>query len=162
MTQKIPNSRLKAVSEKAVFFILSGSIDSACQSLQSLLNIKCPFTKLDLVGRMIGEICRSQPQKLLQFCDTLIESQAMGGFVIVGSALTELLSTNLEQVMQRSEEYIIKGDKWYVCDIIGERSLGYALINHFEETLPWFRKFLQDENDILPAHGRAEYSQVRK
>ncbi len=40
----------------------------------------------------------------------------------------------------------IKGDKWYVCDIIGERSIGQALVDYFDETLPWLEKFLNDDN----------------
>ncbi|MBU7016143.1 MAG: DNA alkylation repair protein [Theionarchaea archaeon] len=48
--------------------------------------------------------------------------------------------------MEKSREYIIKGDTWYVCDIIGERSLGHALVNSFDKSLPWFKKFLNDEN----------------
>lgn len=78
--------------------------------------------------------------------DVIIDYEAIEGFVIVGQALISLLENEFEQVIWKSREYIVKGDKWYVYDIIGERSLGYALVDHFDETLPWFKWFLKDEN----------------
>lgn len=33
-----------------------------------------------------------------------------------------------------------------MCDIIGERSIGYSLVNHFDRTTVWLKTFLEDEN----------------
>lgn len=70
----------------------------------------------------------------------------MGSFVVAGQALIKFLPYDFKEVMEKSKEYIIKGNTWYVCDIIGERSIGYALVEYFEETFPWLEKFLRDEN----------------
>ena len=66
--------------------------------------------------------------------------------MVIGEALVSFLDTDFEAAMQKSREYIIKGATWYVCDIIGERSLGKAVVKHFEKTLLYLKNFLDDEN----------------
>jgi 3-methyladenine DNA glycosylase AlkD len=120
--------------------------EKAAEVLKPLLNAKCSFSKLDLLGTLIGDKAKDEPAKFLRAFDCIIDSQAMGGFVIVSEALVSFLDTDFETVMQKSREYIIKGATWYVCDIIGERSLGKATVKHFERTLPFLKNFLEDEN----------------
>lgn len=111
-----------------------------------ILDAKCPFTKLDVLGRKIGNLHSDNPDHLLKILDTLIEYNAMGSYVIAGQALISLLSHDLERALTKSKEYIIIGDTWYVCDIIGERSIGHALVNHFDCTVIWLQKFFEHEN----------------
>ena len=47
--------------------------------------------------------------------------------------------------MEKSRKYIIKGDVWYVCDIIGERSIGHAVVEYFDESILWLTTFLDDD-----------------
>lgn len=114
--------------------------------LKPVLDTKCPFARLDMLGNRIGKSGVLNPQKFFKTFDTIIEYNAMGGFVIVGQALIHLLPHNFEKVMEKSREYIIKGDAWYVCDIIGERSIGHAIVSSFDEGVPWLKKFLKDDN----------------
>nr|MDO8099689.1 DNA alkylation repair protein [Candidatus Njordarchaeota archaeon] len=125
---------------------LAGDLDAVVLALRPILDVEYPFSKLDRLGREIGEAAHSAPSLFFKVLDRIVDYNVMGSFPIVGQALVPLLRDDIDEVMKKSREYIVKGDKWYVCDIIGERSLGYALIEYFDKTIPWFERFLKDEN----------------
>jgi len=134
------------LAKKVANYILADSCYMAIWSLKPVLDSRCPFSKLDCLGKEIGQLGSGQKEKFFKAFDEIINYNAMGGFVIVSKALIYFIKDEFETVMRKSREYIIKGDAWYVCDIIGERSLGYALINYFDRTLPWLKQFFEDEN----------------
>lgn len=43
----------------------------------------------------------------------------MRGYVIVGQTLAAFLEIELEASIDKAKEVIVKGQKWYVCDIFG-------------------------------------------
>ena len=130
----------------AKLILKGGNASAVVDNLKPILNSKCPFIKLDYLGKCLGEAGKDDMQKFYPVFDEIINYGAMGGFVVVGRSLTCFLETDLNKVMEKSREYIIAGDVWYVCDIIGERSLGEALINQFSTTITWLKRFLEDEN----------------
>lgn len=101
------------------------------------------------MGEEIGGTLVDEPQKFIELSDQIVEYDAMGGYVIVGRGLTYFLENRFDKVMEKSKEYIIMGDEWYVCDIIGERSIGHGLVHYFDKTLPWLEEFLQDTNNWI-------------
>nr|MDO8135980.1 DNA alkylation repair protein [Candidatus Njordarchaeum guaymaensis] len=142
----IPSEQIKSLAEKVTKSILAGDDMTTVDTLRPILDGECSFQKLDLLGRQVGEATSSASKKLLKALDRIIDYNAMGGFVIVGQALISLLRNDFEEAMKKSREYIVKSDKWYVTDIIGERSIGQALVEYFDATLPRLREFLEDEN----------------
>lgn len=143
----ISRKEIEQLAEKVVDLTLSGDSEGALHVLKPVLNVKCPFAKLDTLGRHIGK-AHTHPDtpKFFETFDRIINYNAMGGFVIVGQSLIHFLPDVFDKVMEKSREYIIEGDVWYVCDIIGERSLGHAVVNHFDITVPWLKRFLEDDN----------------
>jgi 3-methyladenine DNA glycosylase AlkD len=144
--QDLSPQNLQLLAQQFTKHIQQNQPQAAADSLKPLLNTKCAFSKLDKLGNLIGTKAKNNTAPFLKAFDCIIESQAMGGFVVVGEALATLLETDFDAVMQKSREYIIKGAAWYVCDIIGERSIGKAVVGHFEQTLPYLSGFLEDEN----------------
>lgn len=145
----MPNPKKKhilSLSEKVIKLIVDGDHRATLLALKPILTTKCPFHKLDLLGKEIGQAGIHQSRQFFRAFDEIVDYGAMGGYVIVGQALCCFLKDNFEMVMRKSREYIIKGDVWYVCDIIGERSLGTAVVSYFNESIPWFKRFLEDEN----------------
>jgi 3-methyladenine DNA glycosylase AlkD len=137
---------LQQIAEEFTKYVQKKQFKTAAEQLNPVLNKKCPFSKLDMLGKLIGSEAKNQPDKFLRAFDHIIDSQLMGGFVVVGESLVSFLEADFEIAMHKSREYIIKGSTWYVCDIIGERSIGKATVKHFEKTLPFLRGFLEDEN----------------
>lgn len=143
----ISKKEIEQLAEKVVNLTVSGNSEGALTVLKPILDFKCPFAKLDTLGRQIGKASvQIDIPKFFETFDRIIDYNAMGGVVIVGQSLIHFLPLAFEKVMEKSREYIIKGDVWYVCDIIGERSLGHALVCHFDTTVPWLKKFLDDDN----------------
>jgi 3-methyladenine DNA glycosylase AlkD len=141
----LSKKEITILAETVISHTLSGG--DVINVLKPVLDSKCPFTALDSIGRRIGKAgadAGDLPTFFATF-DRIIEYNAMGSFVIVGQALIWFLLCDFEGVMKKSREYITRGDAWYVCDIIGERSLGHALVDHFDETVPWLKEFLDDE-----------------
>ncbi len=141
----ISTKEIEHLADKVVNLTMAGDVQAAFQELKPILDTKCPFSKLDHLGREIGKESSDFGALIVTF-DRIIDYNAMGGFVIVGQALIWFLPSNLTEVIEKSREYIIKGNAWYVCDIIGERSVGHAVVNHFDRTLPWLEILLKDDN----------------
>ena len=103
--------------------------------LNPVLDTKVPFPLLDEMGRMLGKAGRLDPQKYFGVFDEIVATDKMGGYVIVGQALAVFLETELEEAIRKAAEIVAGGRKWYVCDIVGERVLGQALVAHFGSTI---------------------------
>ena len=149
MKDSISNEYLSEIVDKAIINLSNNNLDIFFDSLKPILEKKCPFSKLDVIGRNLGLNLKNKPELLIQGFDMLIRSNKMASYVIVSQGLFQLMPENLNLVMEKSRQYIIYGDKWYVCDIIGERSIGLSLVNYFDIALPWIEKFLHDENKWL-------------
>jgi len=117
--------------------------------LNPILDAKVPFPLLDEIGKILGEAGKFSPSKYLRVFDEIFARRKMGGYVILGQALGRLLDVEFETSLSKAKEYIAKGSKWYVCDIIGERVFGPALVNHFERALPFLEGLTREEDRWL-------------
>ena len=134
------------IAAKCIQCIESGKINSVWDKLLPVLNARTAFHMLDLIGREIGERILTHKSSYLDFFDQLSGKKLMGGYVIIARALISLLPKDFKECFARAKRYIIEGDEWYVCDIFGERILGYAIIDHYDKALPLFRDFSRDDN----------------
>ena len=146
MKDSVSNEYLSEIVGNAIIKLSNYNLDIFSDLFKPILEKKCPFSKLDLIGRNLGLNLKDKPELLIKGFDILIESNKMGSYVIVSQGLSQLMPENIDLIMEKSRQYMTYGDKWYVCDIFGERSIGMSLVNHFDITLPWIEKYLQDEN----------------
>lgn len=84
-----------------------GEEETALEALNPLLTTKVPFPILDLVGQILGERAKEEPQKLLAFLDRLVETRAMGGYVIAGQGLIAINDVDLRLSFARAREYVM-------------------------------------------------------
>ena len=127
-------------AEKLVEAINRENQDEFWDILNPVLDAKVPFPLLDEIGRLLGETGIHDSSKYFGVFDTIIDTDKMGGYVIVGQALAAFLGTELEASINKATEIVSKGQKWYVCDIVGERVLGQALVAYFESTVPLLKQ----------------------
>ena len=104
-------------------------------ALKPVLDAKVPFPLLDEIGKQLGESGKLDRQSYFLVFDEIIVTEKMGGYVIVGQALAAFLETELEASIDKAKEIITAGKKWYICDIVGERVLGQALVFYFESAV---------------------------
>lgn len=99
-----------------------------------ILTQKIKFPALEHCAKLIGQSIT--PTQTYLFCDELIKPRTIGCWVIVGMLLQQRLESDIETNVNQAAHYIINGNEWYVCDIVGERVMGYALLKYPEKMLP--------------------------
>jgi 3-methyladenine DNA glycosylase AlkD len=129
------NRKWTRIAERCVEAINREDQEEFWNVLNPVLDAKVPFPVLDKVGKRLGESGKLDPSKYFVVFDEIIAKDKMGGYVIVGQALAAFLETELEASIRKAAEIIAEGQKWYVCDIVGERVLGQALIAHFDSAI---------------------------
>ena len=139
-------SELAPITAKLVTTYQTGSMEAFWQILQKeVLEHKVKFPLLEqLAGTLHRYIPASQQ---LYIMDKLVALDYEGGYVLVGTFLAEIMKQNLPLAFGKAVEYYIKGDKWYVVDIIGHRVHGQGLLMNFEKTFPFIQQNLSHEND---------------
>jgi len=125
----------RSIAERCVEAVGRENKEDFWNILNPVLDAKVPFPLLDEMGKRLGEAGRFNPSKYFVVFDEIIAKDKMGGYVIVGQALAAFLETELEASISKATEVIVKGQTWYVCDIVGERVLGQALVAHFDSAI---------------------------
>lgn len=99
----------------------------------------------------------------LAFLDAVIATRELGSYVLAGKILQNRLPAKFQQSIDKAVSYIIDGNEWYVCDIIGERVMGHALLTIPQQTLPLLRGFATHHNKwIVRCIGVAGHYAVKK
>ena len=122
----------RSIAERCVEAINRDAWEEFWNVLNPVLDTKVPFPLLDEIGKLLGTAGKDCPPRYFGVFDKIVATDKMGGYVIVGQALAAFLETELEASIRKAAEIVAAGKKWYVCDIVGERVLGQALVEHFD------------------------------
>ncbi|WP_350285128.1 DNA alkylation repair protein [uncultured Croceitalea sp.] len=127
---------------------------------QELLSKKVKFPLLEHCGFMLyNEIPQN---KHLQLCDFIAQLKTIGGNVIIGIVLKQRLGEHFEESLAKATEYISKADSWHICDIIGERVFGHALLHHTERTIPKVKQLTQhSSNWVVRSLGAGFHNAIK-
>lgn len=112
---------------------------------EEVLQHKVKFPLLEKIGEAFFTNIPIAQQ--IRLTDRLVQLDFEGGYVIVGTILAKRLNTNLAAAFKKAIDYYIKGNKWYVVDIIGERVHGRGLLYYFDQTFPYLPTYLKHDND---------------
>ena len=123
------------IAERCAEAINDEDLEEFWNVLNPVLDAKVPFPLLDEIGKRLGEAGRNHKSNYFGVFDKIIATDKMGGYVIVGQALAAFLETELEASIRKAAEVIARGQEWYVCDIVGERVLGQALVSYFDSAV---------------------------
>jgi len=126
-----------------------------------ILSQKVKFPLLEYCAEEIYKLLPSDTQ--ITFCDAIEKLKTEGGNVILGKVLQLRLPQHFNQSLEKATEYISKADIWYVCDIIGERVLGYALLHYPHKTLPEYQKLSSHStNWVVRSLGAGGHYAIKK
>ena len=137
------------VATKCIKSISQDDKQAFWQVLNPVLDSKVPFPLLDEIGKQLGQAGKLDKSRYFAIFDSIIETDKMGGYVIVGQGLAQFFEHNLEASLLKAKEVITKGKTWYVCDIIGERVFGQALVDYFAVALTVLEQMTNDENQAV-------------
>ncbi|WP_336827636.1 DNA alkylation repair protein [Sphingobacterium multivorum] len=137
-------------------------IESFMLSLQAcLLKKKVRFPLLEFAAREIMLFVPETEQ--LHLTDRLIATTEMGSYVLTGIILQQRLPEHFEQSIHKACTYITIGNQWYVCDIIGERVLGHALLTSPKKAIPLLKELAHHSDKwIVRTIGVATHYAVKK
>ncbi|MBC9933045.1 DNA alkylation repair protein [Chitinophaga qingshengii] len=127
----------------------------------TLLMKKVKFPLLEYAAKEIAAAIPTSEQ--IAITDRIIGLGEIGSQVLAGMILQLRLTQDFEGAIGKAGEYIQFGDQWYVCDIIGERVVGYALLTHPEQTIPLLQRLALHENKwMVRTVGVAAHYAVKK
>ncbi|WP_435624837.1 DNA alkylation repair protein [Flagellimonas sp.] len=110
-------------------------LNNCIQQIETrILSKKIRFPLLEFCGETFFQEIKLEEQ--IAFCAQIERLKTIGGNVIIGIILQKRLHHNLKESIGKAAEYISLADAWYICDIIGERVFGYALLNSWDQTFP--------------------------
>ena len=135
----------EAVASRVEVFIREGDLEEACLVLDPLAFGRTKFPILDRVGARLGQ-ARIENASLLEMLDRMISRGSIGYYVVVGSALAQLLESNMMTCLRKAAEYIVIGNDWAKCDSIAERVCGRALVCNFPQAYDYLAKMRDHDN----------------
>jgi 3-methyladenine DNA glycosylase AlkD len=153
---------LKEVAERLQRVYASGGTEKLFLTINSeVLSKKIRFPVLEYFSKELMEFI---PKKnVIKLCDDIVHADEIGSYVIAGKILQVLSEENSSLAFRKAEEYIIKGDKWYVCDIIGERVFGNALLLQPSTTISLMKKLAAHKvNWMVRSVGVATHYATKK
>lgn len=99
----------------------------------------------------------------IEVCDRVEALKTIGGNVILGIFLQKKLAQNFEQAFSKATEYISKAHVWYICDIVGERVWGVALLTQTDKAIAEIEKLFKHENRwIVRSLGAGIHYAIKK
>ncbi|MBC9909040.1 DNA alkylation repair protein [Chitinophaga varians] len=162
---------MESISSKATIkLMVAGALDALQRNGQkafivslhdALLKKKVRFPLLEYAAK---EIIIAVPEAAhITITDRIIELREIGSQVLAGIILQERLTQDFDTAVNKACDYIQFGDQWYVCDIIGERVLGHALLTMPEKTIPLLAQLSGHEDKwIVRTVGVATHYAVKK
>ncbi len=148
------HSCISAYQEKGV---------SACvlELGSQILNRKVKFPLLEFCAHELSQKIKEGEQIML--CDKIEALRTEGGNVILGIMLQNRLENHFQKSIDKATEYTSKANIWYVCDIIGERVYGFALLHYPAKTIPEIRRLSNHpEKWVVRSLGAGVHYAVRK
>lgn len=155
-------SDLKIPVEQSISAYRGGGIENCVRVLNTeILSNKVKFPLLEYVAR---ELHRELPaEKHLELCDQVEALKTEGGNVILGMVLQCRLPEHFHQSLEKATEYISQAHIWYICDIIGERVFGVALLRETEKARTEIEKLMQHPaNWVVRSLGAGIHYSIKK
>lgn len=93
----------------------------------------------------------------------IISFKSIGGYVMAGMYLQKLAENDAEEAFSLAELFIISGNQWYVCDIVGERVMGHTLLTQPQKAFPLLCSYKQHTDKwLVRTIGVATHYAVKK
>jgi len=126
-----------------------------------ILKKKIRFPLLEQAAKELYQ--RLPADKHIEFLDRVVHLHEIGGNVLLGMILQLRLAGHFDESLRKATEYIIIGNEWYVCDIIGERVMGHGLLVFPEKMLPKLEKLSRHSDKwMVRSVGVATHYAVKK
>jgi len=135
----------EAAASEAETAIRRCNLEEACLVLEPLASGRTKFPVLDRAGARLGQ-ANLPSARLLDALDRMISRGTVGHYVLVGSALAQLIESNMTTCLSKTADYIVMGNHWTKCDSIAQRVWGRALVCNFPVAYDYLTGLRDNEN----------------
>lgn len=152
---------IKALVDQSLQEYKNHGFEALIKSLcENILSKKVKFPLLEYAAHQYFENIEDEFQII--FCDVLKSKKLEGGNVILGIMLQHRLEFHYDNSIQKAAEYISQATAWYVCDIIGERVFGHALLHYFSKTLEHYHGLIaHDSHWVIRSLGAGAHLAIK-
>jgi 3-methyladenine DNA glycosylase AlkD len=133
----------RELGERIAALAGDGQVLGAYDLLSPVLVERTPFAMLRRIGEPLGACLQGEMDV---FLDLVAVDKTEGGWVVIQSALEQMLDRDLSGAFVRCRDFIITADIWYAADTLGEGVVGQALVRHFEPALTLADPWREDDN----------------
>ena len=153
---------VKSIVAKCLGDYSLNGLSGLSNSIQNnLLTKKIKFPLLEYAAHLFYEAIPVEEH--VKLCDKIDEAKTIGGNVIIAIILQNRLSANFKESFEKAAEYISKTDSWHICDIVGERVFGYALLHEPKKSFPEFHKLAGHESFwVVRSLGAGAHYAIKK
>lgn len=132
---------MKSLVDKSLKDYQNKGLVALVESLnEEILSKKVKFPLLEYASHLYFEGIEDDEQ--ITFCDLLESKKREGGNVILGIMLQNRMDFHYKESIRKTTEYVSQAHIWYICDIIGERVYGHALLHHFSKAIKDYEKLI--------------------
>lgn len=126
-----------------------------------VLSHKIRFPLLERCAMILGEEIPTSEHFAL--CRSIAQYKTMGGNVLIGILLQQRMRDCFAESMAQTRQHIAYGAEWYVCDIIGERVYGVALLQYPEAALAELQLLSKDTDPwVVRSIGPGAHYAIKK
>lgn len=134
----------RALGGRIAALVRDGQVVEACDLLSPILSERTPFAMLRRIGAPVEAV--GSQASIDGFLDLIAAAKTEGGWVVIQSALAQMLDRDLAGAFARCRAYIVAADVWYAADTMGEGVVGQALVSHFRPALELIDPWREDED----------------
>lgn len=148
--------------EPVIKLLAAHHFEEAVNSLhEQILSQKIKFPLLEFVGHeLFYHLDLSEVERVTR---SIQKFKTIGGHVITGTLLQSMLEVKYALAINLATEYISEAESWHICDIIGERVFGNALVQHPTKTIPLIaEKFNHPNQWVVRSLGAGIHLSIKR
>ena len=148
--------------DKSIEIYRSHGLSALSDDLHAnILKHKVKFPLLEFCAKTL--FVNLNPDDQIELRDDVCKRKTEGGNVILGIILQHRLPHVFNQSIAKTRAYIADANDWYVCDIIGERVWGVALLTQYDRMIEVFETLGKDKSHwVVRSLGAGGHYAIKK
>lgn len=153
---------IKAITDKALKQYQANGIEACLFTVQhELLESKIKFPLLEYAAENLWE--KLTQEDSVGSIPTIRSWDTIGGNVLIGIFLRNMLDRHYQQAIEETVKVTETADIWYICDIIGERVYGSALLNFPDRAIDDYERLVEHKSPwVVRALGAGAHHAIKK
>jgi len=153
---------IKSITDKSLGQYQSDGLSPCLQVIRTeLLEAKVKFPLLEYAAQnLVHELTEDD---IIKSIPIIRSWDSIGGNVLIGIFLVNLLEKNYHQAIEETVKVTATADIWYICDIIGERVYGWALLHYFSQTIKAYQRLSKHPSPwVIRSLGAGAHHAIKK